>query len=393
MQLCVKMLSKCHDKETMMSTPPARSGPFGLAIVGAGRVGLIRGEIAAQSPHVGWIGIAETNPQRAAEVAEKLGADFVTDDYRELLARPEVNAAIISTEGHLHFDPVMAALENANKVALLIEKPLANNLGDSATALAAIEETGVDAVIGYTQRFRRRWLVAKDRIASGQLGDVTTISTRAYINRLLAINNYKRDSDPSMNTPMVITGTHVLDLVMWMKEGAHPVEVYARSVDATLGSDWKGIDGTVGTVVFSDGSVYNSTLNWALPVSWPAATYSLEVGIVGTDGVITVDDTHRDFVLAVSSPSSFGYVADDSRRVDFVGSAPPGDMALGALRGPMRDETEAWLYRVASGTPTLHATAREGHDRLVLAKAFDLSSRRRAPVTLPLDNDLLDGQL
>lgn len=376
-----------------MTTRHARTQPFGLAIVGAGRVGLIRGEIAAQSPHVGWIGIAETNPARASEVAEKLGADFVTHDYRELLARPEVEAAIISTEGHLHFDPVMVALQNSNKIKLLIEKPLANSIRDSATALAAIEEAGVDAVIGYTQRFRRRWLVAKDRIASGQLGEVTTISTRAYINRLLAINNYKRDSDPSMNTPMVITGTHVLDLVMWMKEGAHPVEVYARSVDSTLGADWKGIDGTAGTVVFSDGSVYNSVLNWALPVSWPAATYSLEVGIVGTDGVITVDDTHRDFVLAVSSPSGFGYVADDSRRVDFVGSAPPGDMALGALRGPMRDETEAWLYRVASGAPTLHASAREGHERLVLAKAFDLSSRRRTPITLPLDTDLLDEQI
>lgn len=45
---------------------------FGLAIVGAGRVGLIRGEIAAQSPHVGWIGIAETNPERATEVAERI---------------------------------------------------------------------------------------------------------------------------------------------------------------------------------------------------------------------------------------------------------------------------------------------------------------------------------
>ncbi len=34
-------------------------------------------------------------------------------------------------------------------------------------------------------------------------------------------------------------------------------------------------------------------------MTWPGAVYSLEVGIVGTDGVLTIDDTHRDMVLAV----------------------------------------------------------------------------------------------
>ena len=38
---------------------------IGLAIVGAGRVGLIRGELAARHPEVEWIGIAEKNPERA----------------------------------------------------------------------------------------------------------------------------------------------------------------------------------------------------------------------------------------------------------------------------------------------------------------------------------------
>ena len=61
---------------------------IGLAIVGAGRIGLIRGEIAARHPSVGWIGIAETRADRGKQVAERLGADFVTTDFRELLRRP-----------------------------------------------------------------------------------------------------------------------------------------------------------------------------------------------------------------------------------------------------------------------------------------------------------------
>jgi myo-inositol 2-dehydrogenase / D-chiro-inositol 1-dehydrogenase len=79
-----------------------------------------------------------------------------------------------------------------------------------------------------------------------------------------------------------------------------------------------------------------------------------------------------------------GYVADSSRLVDFVGSTPAGDMALGVLRGPMYEETQAWLMRLSMGVPTVHATAAEGHDRLMLAKAYDLSARIKAPVKLPI---------
>jgi myo-inositol 2-dehydrogenase/D-chiro-inositol 1-dehydrogenase len=357
---------------------------IGLAIVGAGKVGLMRGEIAARFPLVDWIGIAEIDPARGKLVAEKLGADFVTTDYRELLKRSEVTAALISTVGHLHVEPALAALENPNRISLLIEKPIANDLAQSARALAAIREAGVDALIGYTQRFRRRWLVAKDKVARGDLGDISTVSSRAFLNRMVAINAYQREPDPVPNSPMVVSGTHALDLVMWMMEGKTPVEIYARSIDKTLGPLCKGTDATAGTMTFSDGTIYQSLVNWALPVSWPGAVYGLEVGIVGTDGVMTIDDSHRDFVLAANKPQGMGHVADSSRLVDFVGSTPAGDMALGALRGPLYEETQSWLMRLAMGVETVHATAEEGHHRLMLAKAYDLSARIRKPVALPI---------
>jgi predicted dehydrogenase len=357
----------------------------GLAIVGAGRVGLFRGEVAARHPQVDWIGIAETNPARAQFVAAKIGADFVTADYRELLTRDEVTAVIISTDEHLHVQPALLAAER--KLALLIEKPLATELADSARVLAAIQQSGADAVVGYTQRFRRRWLAAKEKVRTGQLGDVTLVSSRAFMNRLVAIDNYKRAANPERISPMVISGTHALDIVMWMMEGKTPVEVYARSVNHALGPQWNGIDATAGVVTFSDGAMYQATISWALPVVWPGAVYSLDVGIVGTEGVLTIDDTHRDIVLATDKAQLEGYAPDATRRVDFLGSYPPGDMALGELRGPMREETESWLNRVSLDLPTQHATAAEAHDRLLLTKAFDLSARLRQAVSLPIEAD------
>ena len=52
-----------------MRRKPSR---IGLAIVGAGRVGLFRGDVAARHGAVDWIGIAEKNPDRAREVAAKI---------------------------------------------------------------------------------------------------------------------------------------------------------------------------------------------------------------------------------------------------------------------------------------------------------------------------------
>jgi myo-inositol 2-dehydrogenase / D-chiro-inositol 1-dehydrogenase len=355
---------------------------IGLAIIGGGRIGLIRGEVAKRHPQVDWIGLAEKNPERAQVVAEKIGADFVTGDHRELLARPEATAAIIATDEHLHVAPIMAALER--KLPLFIEKPLATELDQSEQVLKAIQQAGVDAVIGYTQRFRRRWLVAKEKVRTGSLGDVSLVTSRAFMNRLVALDNYRRTSDPSRISPMVISGTHALDIVMWMMEAKTPVEIYARSVDKALGPECRGIDATVGTIAFADGALYHAAISWALPVAWPGAVYSLEVGIVGTDGVLTIDDTHRDIVLATSKSQGEGYAPDQSRRVDFLTSYPPGDIALGELRGPMRDETESWLNRLALGLPTQHATAADGHNRLMLTKAFDLSARLRRPVNLPI---------
>ena len=66
---------------------------IGLAIIGAGRVGLFRGEVAARHPAVEWVGIAELNHNRGGDVAARIGADFVTTDYRALLARPEVTVS------------------------------------------------------------------------------------------------------------------------------------------------------------------------------------------------------------------------------------------------------------------------------------------------------------
>lgn len=360
---------------------------IGLAVIGCGTIGRIRAELARETRAVGWLGLCDIAEETARSLALDTKADFVTTDFRELLARDEVTAVIVATAENEHVEPILAAAELGKP--LFIEKPLATDPVDSAKVLAAIEANGVDAVMGYTQRFRRRFLTVKERLRSGQIGEVTSVVTRAFMNRMVPIATLRKTDARSALTPMVVSGTHSLDMSMWLMEGKTPVEVYARSVDTTL-AELGTKDATFGVFTMDDGTLWSMCINWALPTVWPGAVYGLEIGIVGTKGVIDIEDTHRDVILASEVPQPAGYTSkgfapDAPRHVDFIGSYPPGDVSAGMLWGPMREETLTWYNRLTTGIATPHATAADGHRNLLLTMAMDLSARRGEPVQLPID--------
>jgi predicted dehydrogenase len=362
---------------------------IGLAVIGCGTIGRIRALFARNYPGVAWLGVCDVKETLARQLAEDAKADLYTTDYEELLRRPEINATIISTDENNHVGPTLVAVDREHD--LLIEKPLATDAKDSLKVLNAIKASGVDAVVGYTNRFRRRFLTVKEKIRTGQIGEVTSVVTRAFMNRMVPIATVRRTADRKHLTPMVVSGTHSLDLMMWMLEGKEPVEVYARAVDKALGKLGTN-DSTFALFTFKDGTIWSMNISWALPIVWPGAVYGLEVGIVGTKGVIDIDDTHRDVIIASELPQwagyrPEGYKPDFERHVDFLTSYPPGDISFNQTWGPIREETNAWFARLHTGLETPHATAEDGHRNLVLTMAMDLSAERGLALKLPIDLD------
>ena len=364
---------------------------IGLAIIGCGTIGRVRANLAGEHPAIGWLGLCDIDEELMAGLAADTEADFTTVDFRELVARPEVTAVIVATDENAHEAPVLAATEYGH--ALFIEKPLATDPVASARVLEAIETQGVDAVVGYTQRFRRRFIAARQRIREGQIGDVTTVVTRALMNRMVPVATLRRARERATLTPMVVSGTHSLDACLWLVGDKVPVEVFARSSDRVLG-ELGTKDATLGIFTMADGMLWSMSISWALPVVWPGSVYGLEIGIVGTEGIIDIEDTHRDVIVVSERPQGAGYQpkgfdAGVPRHVDFIGSYPPGDLAEGRLWGPMRDETMTWFDRLAKGHATHHATAADGHRNLMLTMAMDLSARRATSVKLPVDPEQL----
>jgi myo-inositol 2-dehydrogenase/D-chiro-inositol 1-dehydrogenase len=360
---------------------------IGLAIVGCGTVGRLRVTLAREYPAVKWLGLCDINEEVGQKLAEDTNADFFTGDFETLLKRPEVTATIIASDENFHAAPTLLAVEQGHD--LFIEKPLATDSQESQEILRAIEASGVDAVVGYTQRFRRRFLATKERIRTGQIGDITAVVTRAFMNRMAPLATVRRTNQRLRLTPMVVSGTHSLDLCMWFMEGQTPVSVYAKSSDKAL-SSYGTKDATFGVFTMDDGAIWSMNISWALPVVWPGPVYGLEIGIVGTKGVIDIEDTHRDVVMASEFPQGAGYrpegyKPDFQRHVEFMTSYPPGDMYDGELWGPMREETAQWFARLHMGKKTHHATAADGHRNLMLTMAMDLSAARGEEVQLPLE--------
>ncbi|MBT5640742.1 MAG: Gfo/Idh/MocA family oxidoreductase [Rhodobiaceae bacterium] len=361
---------------------------IGLAVIGCGVVGRMRSTFAKDYPGIGWIGLADINEDLGKKLKDDIEADYFTSDFAELIARPEVDAVIVATSTWSHVDPILAAVER--KLPMLIEKPLATDAVQSAMVLKAIEDAGVDAVVGYTQRFRRRFLVVKERIQTGHIGEATAVVVRAFMNQMAPTGELRLTQDRRHLTPMVVSGTHSLDMAMWMLgDQAKPVSVYAKSTDKIMGAMGTK-DATFGVFTMEDGTIFSMNICWALPKVWPGAVYGLEIGVVGDKGVIDIEDTHRDVIIASELNQGPAYRPDGlkieaNRNVDFLTSFPPGDLHDGELWGPMREETNSWFGRIYLGKETPHATAAEGHRNLVLTMAMDLSAKTGKEIQLPID--------
>ena len=364
-----------------------------LAIIGCGTIGRIRASFARQYPGVAWLGLCDLNKRLGKQLAEDTAADFLTTDFEKLLDRSEVNAVMVLTDETQHTAPALKAVDGGHK--LFIEKPLATNALESRRILQAIEGAGVDACVGYTQRFRRRFLTIKERITNGQLGDVHSVITRAMINRMVPIATLAKTAQRENLTPMVVSGTHSLDMSLWFMEGKAPVSVYARSTDRVL-AELGTKDSTFGLFTMDDGTIFSMNISWCLPVVWPGSVYGLEIGVIGTKGVIDVEDTHRDLVLATEDALPAGYTTEGyappmERHVDFLTSYPPGDIWNNQVWGPMKEETMSWFSRIMMGAETPHASAEDGHRNLLLAMAMDRSADFSREIALPIDPEVFDS--
>ena len=357
---------------------------MGIAVVGAGRIGGLRARLASEHPGVKFLAVSDSDPARARELAKKTGAQFHSGDNAAVISRREVNAVIVSSSEGAHVEPILQALELGKTV--LVEKPIALTLADADRIIRASEKAGVDVRVGYSRRYKERYLMAKEQIEQGRLGRIVGGAARVFNLRSQATAILKRNPNA---TPVVDALTYYVDLMNWLLSGKERVaqvkEVFARGQKGVLKeSGFDTDDLSYAILTYGDGAVVNLGIAYSLPDKYPSRGHAARVEVLGTGGVLILDDDHTDQIMYSEKGVPHVYLPDQPVNMVFLQSGTPGDWALGDFWGPVAAETRAWLDHLAVGKPCVLATAREARATLEVTLAIEHSSATGKPVTLPL---------
>jgi len=123
---------------------------------------------------------------QVAEASERLGWAEPATDWREVIARPDIDVVDICTPGWTHAEIAIAALEAGKHV--LVEKPLSNTLEESQAmvkAAARAAERGVKSMIGFNYRRVPALTYARELIGGGRLGEIRQVRA-SYLQDWLA---------------------------------------------------------------------------------------------------------------------------------------------------------------------------------------------------------------
>ena len=205
---------------------------LGVAVIGCGRIGTLRANLASRYPAVNFIALSDAEQHRADILAQQIGANFSTNNNLEAINQPEVNTVIVSTPEHDHREAIIQALEAGKPV--LIEKPIALTLEDADAIINASSSTGTEFRVGYSRRHERRWMLAKEQLLQNLLGEVIGIQSRVYNTRAQMLQILERSPKA---TPVLDVLTYYVDMACWYLEGIQPIEVVLSGDQSTNQSD------------------------------------------------------------------------------------------------------------------------------------------------------------
>ena len=156
-----------------MSKPPLR-----IALVGSGFMGRAHAMAFAAAGRTFDLDVepvleilADRDDATAAKAAAAFGFARSTGDWRTAVTDPGIDLVAIATPNLLHAPIALAAIAAGKPV--YCEKPLAATLDESRAMTEAAEAAKLPTAVGFTYLYNPMIAVARDLIASGEIGEVT----------------------------------------------------------------------------------------------------------------------------------------------------------------------------------------------------------------------------
>jgi predicted dehydrogenase len=250
---------------------------LGVGVIGVGTFGGLHAQVYSQLEMCNLVAVADVNPVRLESISAELGVDGYTD-YRELLAREEIDAVSICTTDELHVEPAIAAADAAKHV--LIEKPLALTPEDCDKIIQAADAAGIKLMVGHILRFDPRYRAVCQEVQSGKIGQPIHLYARRN-------NAYQSAERLAAHTSVLFfLGVHDLDCLNWCL-GCVPETVYAQAASVILGHT---PDAVHAVLRFPGGAIASLEVSWVLPEGHPRGL-DAQFDVVGTAGAVYVNGT------------------------------------------------------------------------------------------------------
>ncbi|WP_395138541.1 Gfo/Idh/MocA family protein, partial [Armatimonas sp.] len=194
-------------------------------------------------PDAELIAVWDDNQARGREAAERFGMEFIAD-YKDLVARPDIDAVIITSETNRHAELAEAACAAGKHI--LCQKPMATTLEDCDRIIEAVEKSGVHFQMAFQMRCDPLNQQIKKWIEEGAVGRVGSLRRRHCINFLfnptIATGPSAWHIDPVANVGMFFDdAVHAADFLYWIM--GKPVSVMAEidNILTTVAPDDTGI--------------------------------------------------------------------------------------------------------------------------------------------------------
>jgi myo-inositol 2-dehydrogenase/D-chiro-inositol 1-dehydrogenase len=220
-----------------------------IGIIGAGRIGKLHAENIYRIPEANIKAISEIFVNNIKDWAEGLGIEMVTNDYKDILNDPEINAVLICSPTDTHIQFIIEAAQAGKHI--FCEKPISFDITQTKRALEVVMQEGVKLQTGFNRRFDHNFKRVRDMILQGKVG----------VPHIVKVTS--RDPEPPPKEYIKVSGGMFIDMTIHdfdmarFLAGSDVEEVYVQGavlVDSVF-SECNDVDTAITTLKFQNGSL------------------------------------------------------------------------------------------------------------------------------------------